>query len=116
MSIADEIDRLDAQRAAGRLTDAEFAAAKARLFAEPEPIDPARLGWQSLAADTQDRVEKLRRSLSDRWVGGVCGGIARMIGVESWIVRLTFVIALLFGGFGLLPYVLLWIFVPLEGR
>ena len=36
-SIADEIDRLAAQRAAGHLSDAEFEAAKARLFADPGP-------------------------------------------------------------------------------
>ena len=116
MSIADEIDRLSAQHAAGRLNDAEFESAKARLFAEPPGFESTPRGWQALASDSQAQVERLRRSLSDRWVGGVCSGIARMIRVESWIVRLIFVIALLFGGFGLLPYVLLWIFVPLEGR
>jgi phage shock protein PspC (stress-responsive transcriptional regulator) len=107
-SIADEIERLDAQRAAGRLTDAEFEAAKARLFAQPSS-DSA---WSSAAAD----INRLRRSLNDRWLGGVCGGMAKQFGIESWIVRLVFVAALLFAGFGLLPYVLLWIFVPPEGR
>ncbi len=111
-SIADEIDRLAAQRDAGRLTDAEFEAAKARLFAERPSGEP----WRAAAADAEARVKMLRRSLSDRWLGGVCGGIAQMIGVESWIVRLVFVATLLLAGVGILPYVLLWIFVPLEGR
>lgn len=102
MSIADDIERLAAQRDAGRLTDAEFEAAKATLFARGGPdVDPA--------------INTLRRSLDDRWVGGVCGGLAKLTGVESWIFRLLFVIAVLFGGFGFIPYILLWIFVPPEG-
>ena len=116
MSIADEIDRLDAQRAAGRLTDAEFEIAKARLFAQPRGAESARLDWSAAAADAHAGIGRLRRSLNDRWIGGVCGGIARMIGVESWIVRLAFVLMLFFAGIGFLPYVLLWIFVPPEGR
>ena len=105
MSIADEIDRLGAQRDAGRLSDAEFEAAKARLFAQ-QPSEG--LGPDAAA------INSLRRSVSDRWVGGVCGGLAKLTGIESWIVRLLFVIGILFAGFGFIPYVLLWIFVPPE--
>ena len=102
MSIADDIERLVAQRDAGRITEAEFEAAKARLLTEGAPND-----------DTA--INTLRRSISDRWVGGVCGGLAKLTGVESWIFRLLFVVAVLFGGFGFIPYILLWIFVPPEG-
>jgi phage shock protein C len=103
MSIADEIDRLAAQRDAGRITDTEYETAKARLFAQGGPeVDPA--------------INSLRRSTTDRWVGGVCGGLAKLTGVESWIIRLLFVLAILFGGFGFIPYILLWIFVPPEGQ
>ncbi len=108
MSIADEIDRLAAQHAAGRLTDAEFEAAKARVLGGGAPPYAA---FDAANAS----VQKLRRSRTDRWFGGVCGGIARMAGVDSWIVRLTFVVATLFAGIGLLPYLLLWIFVPPDG-
>ena len=102
MSIADEIEKLAAQRDAGRISDAEFEAAKARLFA-------------SSHASTAPSVNTLRRSRDDRWIGGVCGGLAKLSGLESWILRLLFVVAALFGGFGVIPYVLLWIFVPTEG-
>ncbi len=111
-SVADEIDRLSAQRDAGRLSDAEFAAAKARVFAQPGGSDV----WHEAAHDANARLRTLRRSQSDRWVGGVCGGIAQMAGIESWIVRLVFVASLLLAGGGFLPYLLLWIFVPLEGH
>ena len=112
MSIADEIDRLAAQRAAGHLTDAEFESAKARLFAHPPGPATAYTTLPDDGAVTS--INRLRRSLSDRWIGGVCGGLAKTLVVESWIVRLVFVLCLLFAGVGLLPYLLLWIFVPPE--
>jgi phage shock protein C len=115
-SLADEIDRLAAQRDAGRLTEAEFEAAKARLFAGAPVGASDASSWRSAAAGAESDVRNLRRSISDRWIGGVCGGIAKMFGIESWLVRLAFVLMLLFAGVGLLPYVLLWIFVPPEGR
>jgi phage shock protein C len=115
-SLADEIDRLAAQRAAGHLTDAEFEAAKARLFASG-PSDPKpNFTTQSPFVEAHANVGRLRRSLTDRWVGGVCGGVGRWLGVESWIVRLVFAFTFVFAGIGLIPYVLLWIFVPLEGH
>ena len=56
----------------------------------------------------------LRRSVSDRWIGGVCGGIAPTLGLESWVLRLLIAVLTLFGGIGVLVYLLLWIFVPQE--
>ena len=113
MSIADEIDRLAAQREAGHLTEAEFEVAKARLFAQPSSASAPGFGTTS-AEGAVTTINNLRRSSTDRWIAGVCGGLAKMLGIESWIVRLLFVLCLLFAGFGLLPYVLLWIFVPSE--
>ncbi|MGI9025312.1 MAG: PspC domain-containing protein [Burkholderiaceae bacterium] len=114
MSIADDIDRLAAQHDAGRITDAEFEAAKAHLFAQRESAS-APAGASTSSANYDPAINTLRRSLNDRWVGGVCGGLAKFTGVESWVIRLLFVIAILFGGFGFIPYILLWIFVPPEG-
>ena len=112
MSIADEIDRLAAQRAAGHLSDAEFEAAKATVLSRGHP-DPA-LPHGGHPDAGMAAVGSLRRSTTDRWIGGVCGGLAKMAGIDSWIVRLLFAVAILFGGFGLIPYLLLWIFVPAD--
>jgi len=54
------------------------------------------------------------RSRSDRWVGGVCGGIARSTGMDSWVWRLLFAVLFIFAGAGLLVYLLLWMFVPSD--
>ena len=59
-------------------------------------------------------ARRLYRSQTEKMIGGVCGGLSRATGVESWVWRLIFTVLLLFGGTGLLLYVLLWIFVPSE--
>jgi phage shock protein PspC (stress-responsive transcriptional regulator) len=102
MSTPDEIAKLHELMEKGALTQAEFERAKARLL-EETPGPGAGLA-----------INRLRRSLGDRWIAGVCGGIARLTGVESWIWRMLFVLGLLFGGFTLFVYVVLWIFVPRE--
>ena len=107
MALSDELAKLQELQQRGALTDDEFARAKARLLGAPGPTvgDPS----PGLAA-----VNAFRRSRSDRWIGGVCGGLAQITGVESWVWRLLAAVLLLFGGAGLLVYVLLWIFVPEE--
>ena len=102
MSTADELEKLHQLLAKGALTQAEFEQAKARLLAAA-PGPGAGLA-----------INRLRLSVADKWIAGVCGGIARLTGVESWIWRMLFVIGLLLGGFTIFLYVVLWIFVPRE--
>ena len=96
MALSDELGKLDELRQRGVLTDEEFARAKARLLDGPFAPGPAAAA-----------VNALRRSSTDRWIGGVCGGIARATGVESWLWRLVFALLAVFGGVGLVAYVLL---------
>jgi phage shock protein C len=102
MSLADEIARLHELVNKGALTPAEFEQAKARLL-EEIPGPGASLD-----------INRLRRSARDKWIAGVCGGIGRLTGVEGWIWRMLFVLGLLFGGFTVFVYIVLWIFVPRE--
>ena len=110
--IADEIKRLHELHQAGALSDAEFDAAKARVLSS----STVHLDKEPLAADNpMAGINALRRSRTDRWLGGVCGGLALATGVESWVWRLMFVLFTLTFGFGVVLYLLLWIFVPEEG-
>ena len=59
--------------------------------------------------------KKLQRSVDDRMVAGVAGGLGKYFGVDPVLVRVVFVITSLLGGGGLLVYLVLWIFVPEEG-
>ena len=57
---------------------------------------------------------QLVRSSSDKMLGGVCGGLARYFGIDSSIVRLLFVLTVIFAGVSPLVYVVLWIILPLD--
>jgi len=57
--------------------------------------------------------KKLYRSESDRMIGGVCGGLAKYLDIDSAIVRL-FMILFLLSGIGLIVYLVAWVIVPLE--
>lgn len=50
------------------------------------------------------------------WIGGVCAGLAYWLGAPLWLVRLVWGAAFFFYGVGLIPYLLLWIFVPNAGN
>jgi phage shock protein C len=55
----------------------------------------------------------LRRSRHDRFIAGVCGGLAEFFGIPAFWFRLAFLIALIPGGVpGLALYVLLWLVIP----
>ena len=57
--------------------------------------------------------KRLVRSSDDRWISGVCGGVARYFGIDSNLVRLLVVLGTVFG-FGSLAvaYVVAWILMP----
>jgi len=99
MSTADEIAKLHDLLNKGAISGEEYERAKARLFAVPGDATPLRLN-------------RLRLANGDKWIAGVCGGIAAATDVESFVLRLIFVLGLFLGGFTLLLYLLLWIFVP----
>lgn len=59
---------------------------------------------------------KLYRSLSDRMVGGVCGGLGVFLNIDPIFVRLLFLLLLFGTDFGFIAYLLLWILIPEEGK
>ena len=61
-----------------------------------------------------DEVKKLYRSTDDRWLAGVCGGLAKYFNVDPTLVRVIFVILALVGLGGVLIYLVLWVIVPPE--
>jgi phage shock protein PspC (stress-responsive transcriptional regulator) len=101
MTVADELEKLHRLLLSGALTQAEYDAAKARLLAGAPTGGPLA-------------INRLRLSNDDKWIAGVCGGIAAVTGVESWIWRLIFVLGLMVGGFTVVLYIIFWIFVPRD--
>ena len=125
--ISDEIRRLHELHQAGALSDAEFEQAKAKVLSGSWPGNGAggagpRVNLNKGASEfkagctaVETQLRALRRSRADRWIGGVCGGLNGVLGIEAWVWRLIFVLfTLLTSGFGALVYLLMWIFVPEE--
>jgi phage shock protein C len=120
--ISDEIRRLHELHQAGALTDAEFEQAKAKVLAAGTANERVNLnkggasaGFETGSRAFQTQVRALRRSRIDRWLGGVCGGLGGVLGLETWVWRLVFLLfAIVTSGFGALVYLLMWIFVPEE--
>lgn len=63
----------------------------------------------------QPPQKELRRSVVDRKIFGVCGGLAKYLGADASIVRLLFVVLTLASfGLGIILYLALAIIVPEE--
>lgn len=58
--------------------------------------------------------QALTRSSSDKFVAGVCGGLARSLGIDSGLVRILTVVLSFFFGIVLVLYIALWLVLPLE--
>lgn len=59
--------------------------------------------------------KRLTRSKSDRMVAGVASGIAQYLSVDPVVVRILFVALALFGGGGIILYLVCWLLMPEEG-
>lgn len=56
--------------------------------------------------------KKLRRSTTDRVLGGVCAGIADYYELDPVLVRVAFVLLAFLGGPGILLYIILLLVIP----
>ncbi len=56
--------------------------------------------------------KKLYKSTRDKWLGGVCGGIAEYFNKDPVLVRLLWVVVTIFSaGVGIIAYLLFWLFL-----
>lgn len=60
-------------------------------------------------------MKKLYRSSTNKKIAGICGGLAEYFGIDATVIRVIFVILLLPGGLpGIIPYLILWVVMPVE--
>jgi len=78
-----------------------------RVMTTQESPSPA----PSAAAPTR----LLRRRSSGRVIGGVAGGLGDYLNIDPLLVRIGFVGLMVFGGAGLVLYVIAWLLIPVEG-
>jgi phage shock protein PspC (stress-responsive transcriptional regulator) len=122
MSVTDELERLQALRASGALSEAEYAQAKAHALGGGGSGGSGAGGGGSGGgaagaggATHSGFLHRLTLSDSDRVIGGVCGGLGAHTGLPSWAWRVIFCATVFYFGVGLLFYILLWIFIPRDG-
>lgn len=53
---------------------------------------------------------------NNKVIAGVCGGVAEYFNIDAKIVRIAWVIAVIFAGVGVLAYLLLWIIMLLMNK
>ena len=62
-------------------------------------------------------MKKLYLSESDRKIGGVCGGIGEYFDKDSTLIRIIFILLILFSfGFGILAYLAMWLIIPKKPK
>jgi phage shock protein C len=58
--------------------------------------------------------KRLARSLTDKKIAGVCGGLADYFDLDPTIIRICWLLAVLCAGTGGLAYIILWIALPVA--
>ncbi len=79
---------------------------------EAPPSDPG----PRVDRDQVRDLGRLRRTVDDRKVAGVAGGLGRHLDIDPLVLRVAFVALVFFGGAGLIVYGACWLLVPEDGR
>ena len=59
-------------------------------------------------------MKRLYRSVQDRKIAGVCGGLGVYFDIDPVFLRLFFLLSILFGGLGAVAYLVMWVMVPAQ--
>lgn len=69
----------------------------------------------SVTIEEEPSVRKMFRDSDKKIIGGVASGVAAFFGTDAAVIRILFVVFAIFGGLGVLIYIILWIALP-EAR
>ena len=83
-----------------------------RSAPQPAAARPAGLGSPRPRRPVPPARPQLRRSRTDKMLGGVSGGLAEYSGIDALLWRVGFVALALAGGTGVVVYLLLWLLMP----
>ena len=61
-----------------------------------------------------ENMKRLYRSNTVKVIGGVCGGLSDYLSIDVALLRVAFVLLVLFGGSGVLVYIIMWIAIPAQ--
>ena len=58
-------------------------------------------------------TKRLTRSTDDRWIAGICGGLAEYTGLDATVIRVVLLVATILGAGSLIViYLVCWLLVP----
>jgi phage shock protein PspC (stress-responsive transcriptional regulator)/predicted membrane protein len=80
----------------------------------PPPLDPPTWAPPPPPPPGPPARPQLRRSRTDKILGGVSGGLAEYSGIDALLWRVGFVALTLAGGTGIVVYLLLWLLMPAD--
>lgn len=75
-------------------------------------INTASIMYKLKKFKTVNAYKALTRSRYDKMLGGVAGGLAEYLGMDSAIIRFLFILLLFVAGTGIWIYIILWIILP----
>lgn len=65
-------------------------------------------------AENASNFQKIYRSETNRVIAGVAGGLGDFFNIDPTIIRIIFIILTVFGGSGLIIYIILWLVIPSQ--
>ena len=58
-------------------------------------------------------TKRLTRSPDDRWIAGICGGLAEYTGLDATLIRVVLLVATILGAGSLIViYLICWLLIP----
>lgn len=68
----------------------------------------------ALGTPVSSTARKLTRSRTDKRIAGVCGGFASYFGIDATLIRIIWLMLVIFAGCGILAYLIAWIIMLQE--
>lgn len=82
---------------------------------DPPPDElPTSPSADSAPTPPPQRPRRLTRSRTDEVIGGVSGGLGAYLDIDPVLIRIAWVALVLFGGTGILLYIIAWVIIPEE--
>ncbi len=66
----------------------------------------------SATLEDESTAKKMYRDTDNRIIGGVAAGLSAFFGIDSTVVRVIFIGMSIFGGLGIVVYIIMWIALP----
>jgi phage shock protein PspC (stress-responsive transcriptional regulator) len=102
------------QKGIGGVVTLENVRAMMQIIGKPEDFDTVSGEYEQAYSAAIDAPRRLYRNPDDKVFGGVSSGLGAYFNIDPVIFRILFVLFTIFGGIGLILYLVLWVAVPVA--